>query len=107
MPDDGPFAYSVAQLARAWGVSQRHVYDLCRRGELGHLRIGALIRIRQADREAYEARQWHGPTEAPAASSGVVNQVDRGVSAWPDEKIKEAYERLVHPTGHRTPPPKR
>ena len=61
MSDDAPFAYSVAQLARAWAVSSSHVYELCASGRLGHLRIGALIRIRQADREAYEARQWHAP----------------------------------------------
>src|SRR5208282_1500071 len=72
MSDAAPFAYSVPQNAAAWGVSARHVYDLCARGELGHLRIGALIRIRQADREAYEARQWHAPNSTPrtTGSSG-------------------------------------
>jgi excisionase family DNA binding protein len=62
MAEVGPLAYSVPKLAAAWGVSTRHVYALCARGELGHLRIGNLIRIRQADREAYEARQWHAPS---------------------------------------------
>ena len=72
MTDSGSFAYSVARLAAAWGVSTRHVYDLCARGELGHLRIGNLIRIRQADREAYEARKWHAPSSTPptTGSSG-------------------------------------
>jgi excisionase family DNA binding protein len=63
--DTGPFAYSVQRLAVAWGCSARHVYELCARGELGHLRIGNLIRIRQADKEAYEARQWHAPSLSP------------------------------------------
>ena len=60
MPDT--YAYTVTQLARTWAVSQRHVYNLVASGELGHLRIGNLIRIRQADREAYEAKAWHAPT---------------------------------------------
>jgi excisionase family DNA binding protein len=54
-------AFSVAQVAVRWGVSCRHIYDLCARGELGHLRIGGLIRVRLADLEAYEASQWHAP----------------------------------------------
>jgi len=63
--DEGPFqqlAFSVAQVAIRWGVSNRHVYDLCARGELGHLRIGGLIRVRLADLEAYEASRWHAPS---------------------------------------------
>jgi hypothetical protein len=35
MGDTGPLAYSAPKLAAAWGVSTRHVYDLCARGELG------------------------------------------------------------------------
>ena len=65
MADTGPLAYSVQQLANAWGVSGRHIYDLCARGELGHLRIGSLIRIRQSDKDAYEARRWHAPSSTP------------------------------------------
>jgi excisionase family DNA binding protein len=42
-------AFSVTQMAGRWGVSSRQVYDLCARGELGHLRIGGLIRIRLED----------------------------------------------------------
>jgi excisionase family DNA binding protein len=58
-------AFSVAQVAVRWGVSSRHVYDLCARGDLGHLRIGGLIRVRLADLEAYEATQWHAPSSIP------------------------------------------
>jgi excisionase family DNA binding protein len=58
-------AFSVAQVAVRWGVSSRHVYDLCAGGELGHLRIGGLIRVRLADLEAYEARRWHAPSSTP------------------------------------------
>ena len=54
-------AFSVPQVAVRWDVSSRHVYDLCARGELGHLRIGSLIRIRLEDLEAYEARRWRAP----------------------------------------------
>jgi excisionase family DNA binding protein len=42
-------AFSVPQVAARWGCSARHVYDLVARGELGHLRIGALIRVRLED----------------------------------------------------------
>jgi excisionase family DNA binding protein len=50
-----PYAYSVAKLARLWDCSARHVYDLCARGELGHFRIGGIIRISESDRLTYEA----------------------------------------------------
>jgi excisionase family DNA binding protein len=79
--DPPPFAYSAQRLAATWGVSARHIYDLCASGELGHLRIGSLIRIRQADKEAYEARQWHAPNSAPQTadpSSGDVVSVSAG-----------------------------
>src|SRR5450631_4286027 len=62
-------AFSVAQVAVRWGVSSRHVYDLCARSELGHLRIGGLIRVRLADLEAYEARRWHAPSSNSLTSA--------------------------------------
>jgi hypothetical protein len=37
MTEPVSFAYSVPRLAAAWGVSARHVYDLCASGALGHL----------------------------------------------------------------------
>lgn len=55
------YAYRAKELAKRWKVSERHVYALIQTGALGHIRIGALIRIRQADIDAYEARQWHAP----------------------------------------------
>src|SRR5665213_2968487 len=48
---------SVAQLARTWGVSRQHVYNLIDKGDLRVLRIGSLIRIRPEDVEEYEGRQ--------------------------------------------------
>src|SRR5215470_11069378 len=57
-----PRAFSVAQVAAQLGVSTRLVYDLCSRGELGHLKVGNLIRVRRTDLEAYEHRQWHAPS---------------------------------------------
>ena len=36
-------AFSVPQVFSRWGVSARHVYDLCAHSELGHLRIGNLL----------------------------------------------------------------
>lgn len=65
------YAMTVAQLARLWGVSGRAVYRLVETGELGHLRIGHAIRIRQSDRESYESRAWRAPDtiNPPTASS--------------------------------------
>ncbi|TLU71477.1 helix-turn-helix domain-containing protein [Lichenicoccus roseus] len=60
-----PYAYSVPQLARIWGVSERTVYTLVSTGKLGHLRIGNSIRIKQSDRDAYETGVWQGPGEMP------------------------------------------
>jgi hypothetical protein len=56
------YAYSVKQLADIWNVSARHVYSLCVTNQLGHLRLGkSIIRIREADKEAFEARQMARP----------------------------------------------
>jgi excisionase family DNA binding protein len=65
-------AFSVPQVAARCDISSRQVYDLCAQGELGHLRIGGLIRVRLADLAAYEARQWHAPSSNNpiTASSG-------------------------------------
>src|SRR3954462_15597440 len=79
MSDSQSFCYSVAQLARVWNVSSRYVYELCQRSELGHLRIGALIRIRQTDKEAYEAKQWHAPGSTLPTTS-LSNVVPLGMS---------------------------
>ena len=48
---------SVAQLAKTWGVSRQHVYNLIDGGDLHAIRIGSLIRIRPEDVEEYENRQ--------------------------------------------------
>jgi excisionase family DNA binding protein len=64
-------AYLPAQVAARWSVSRRHVYNLVASGALGHIRVGTLIRIREEDVTAYEARQWHAPvsTSRDTASS--------------------------------------
>lgn len=60
-------AFSVPQVAARWGVSSRHIYDLCARSELGHLRIGNLIRVRASDLEEYEEKQWQAPGSVSSA----------------------------------------
>ena len=52
----------------ALGVSSRTVYKMVESGELGHIRIRSLIRIRQADIEAYEASRWQPPRDVTAAT---------------------------------------
>jgi len=86
MADAAPFAYSALQLAVAWGVSTRHVYDLCASGALGHLRFGRLVRIRQADREAYEAQQSVAPR--PSAPTCAV-----AVPSRPMVRRRDAFQR--------------
>ena len=46
--------YTITTLAERWGVSPRTVRKLIKSGELPHIRIGALIRIRPDQAEAYE-----------------------------------------------------
>ena len=49
--------YTVATLARVWGVSSTFIYDLLARGELPGFKLGGkLWRIKAADVEAYECR---------------------------------------------------
>ena len=45
---------SVAQLAELWGCSRQHIYNLVARQELAAIRVGNLVRFRQADVQAYE-----------------------------------------------------
>jgi excisionase family DNA binding protein len=54
------FIFSVPEVATRWGVSTHEVFDLCCRGELRHVRIGGLIRIRFRDIEAFEAWESRG-----------------------------------------------
>ena len=72
--------------AREWRVSSRCIYDLCARGELGHLRIGGQIRIRQQDREAYEARQWRAPSSKPQTTASPSEATAITVQWWEDGK---------------------
>lgn len=67
---------SVAQLADTWGVSRQHVYNLIERGELQAVRIGALVRIRPEDVEAYECRdrkQTDQPIPSPSAAPAITS----------------------------------
>lgn len=75
------YAYRAEDVAERWKVSRRHVYALIQSGVLGHIRIGSLIRIRQADIDAYEARQWHAPVSNnpdTASSSATVVSMSAG-----------------------------
>jgi hypothetical protein len=42
MTDTGPFAWSAEKLAAAWGDSARQTYDLCARGDGGHVETGGV-----------------------------------------------------------------
>jgi excisionase family DNA binding protein len=47
---------SVAQVAKRWQCSGKHIYNLVERSDLPALRIGSLIRFRREDIDAYENR---------------------------------------------------
>ena len=66
-----PPALTVQQVAGRWHCSTRHVYGLIAAGQLGHIRVGSLIRVRSIDVTEYEARQWHAPVanDRPSGSS--------------------------------------
>lgn len=49
-----PRSLTVAQAAKRLGVGADRVYDLCRRGEVAHHRLGKAIRILPEDLAAYE-----------------------------------------------------
>jgi excisionase family DNA binding protein len=57
---DGPL--SVAQAAEKMGVSARKVYDLVAAGELGHHKVGRIIKIRPEDIAAFQSQL---PAEKP------------------------------------------
>src|ERR1700677_4783495 len=100
-PQDEPFkqaAFSVPQAAARCGVSNRHVYDLCARGELGHLRIGSLIRIRLEDLEAYAVRQWHGPSSPPqttASPSAATASMSAGGRTMPTSAFQRGKQNAA------------
>lgn len=48
--------FSVSEVARILKLSKPTVYALLERGELPHFRIGAVIRVRRADLEAFMAK---------------------------------------------------
>ncbi len=66
-PDSLPKRVSVSQLAKWWGCSPTHVYNLAASGKLQAVYVGSLIRFRREDIEAYERRGQERPTPALAA----------------------------------------
>ena len=52
---------AVADLAERWACSRQHIYNLAARGDLAHMRIGALLRFRPEDVAAYEVAQHRAP----------------------------------------------
>ena len=47
---------TVAQAAKRMGVSTRKVYDLVAAGELGHHKVGRIIKIRPEDIAAFQSQ---------------------------------------------------
>lgn len=55
--------YTAAEVAALLGVSERHVYDSCKRDEIPHLRIGRRVVF---PKRRFEA--WLGIAETPPGS---------------------------------------
>ena len=52
-----PDVYKPEEVARRLQVSKNHVYELCKSGQLRHVRLGAAIRVpREALEELLEGR---------------------------------------------------
>lgn len=99
MPD-APRALSAKAVAQAWGVSERHVTDLCARKALGHFRVGRTVRIRPADIEAYEKNQWRGPEmTAPTtgSSSAEIISMSAGGKAGRGTAFQRGRQTAVKP----------
>jgi excisionase family DNA binding protein len=60
--------YTPDSLAKEWGVSANHVRNLIKSGELGHFKLGRLLRISRSAVDAYELREvaiaGKGPSRA-------------------------------------------
>jgi excisionase family DNA binding protein len=45
--------YSISELARTWGVTQQHLFNLVRRGQLPAHKIGQRIIVRRSDAQKF------------------------------------------------------
>lgn len=61
-----PRYYRVGEVALMFGVSRRHIYQLCDRGEIPHIRVGRSIRFSEAHLDEYHRRA--GPASRPPAA---------------------------------------
>jgi excisionase family DNA binding protein len=91
---------TVPQVADLWSCTPQHVYRLISRGELGHVRIGTLIRVRVEDIECYEAAQCTGPQQAPIAFSEQVS----GAKLQSSRDLREAFRRAQQTSAKRQRP---
>ncbi|MBX9593285.1 MAG: helix-turn-helix domain-containing protein [Roseomonas sp.] len=95
--------FTVAGLATHWQVSTTHVYGLIQAGRLGHIRIGAAIRIRQIDIDAFEAQAWHAPSsigQSPASpNEAAVIPLNSG-----GKGAHTAFQRAQQMSAKRTAP---
>jgi len=59
--NDTKVYYSVADVARRFGVSDGMIYRLCETGRLGYLKMGASIRISDNDIRMFEKKNHFLP----------------------------------------------
>jgi excisionase family DNA binding protein len=45
--------HSISELARTWGVTQQHLFNLVRRGQLPAHKIGQRIIVRRSDAQKF------------------------------------------------------
>ena len=50
--------HTVKSLATYWSCSTQHIYSMCSKRKLSHLRIGGSIRIPVSCVKNYEDQQW-------------------------------------------------
>jgi excisionase family DNA binding protein len=85
MMDDRP--YSTYELAERWGVSDQHIRDLIRSGELQHFRVGRLIRVPAAAVREKELCQNTEPSSTGEAGTPSGQKVGKRTDARSAPKI--------------------
>jgi excisionase family DNA binding protein len=69
-----PLAYSVAEAARALGISRSYCYELVQQGELPHLSLGRRKLIPRKALTDYVARKTRQPGTAEPKGTAAVSQ---------------------------------
>lgn len=95
--------FSPDTLADRWGVSGKHIREMCAKGTLSFFRVGKLYRIPADVVEGIERGCGSSFTGASGISSGMTAERDGKASAQPTgTKRKERLRIIRGPDGQAT-----